>query len=252
MHTVYSAERARRRRDRVFVAGGRFWAGISTFTACAVVIYLRGYLVPGTPTLTERYFPERVLRLFGKDPGYRQDAEETTGGQRSVAALVAAGIVTREENDLSSDFLDAWRERIHSIREPTAEDVRSIYDADTITSHSPTSFVIDKNKSVRWASEAALTADVASATELENRMDTWHTLDASRRDDILIGMRLCLRHCPACDGSLSVTENHIDPCCQKAQIVVQSICGDCDAPILDTAIVETDEDVSPQLRFLRS
>ncbi|ELY55555.1 hypothetical protein [Natronolimnohabitans innermongolicus] len=32
------------------------------------LIYLRGYLVPGTPTLTKRYLPPAVLRWFGKEP----------------------------------------------------------------------------------------------------------------------------------------------------------------------------------------
>ena len=32
------------------------------------LIYLRGYLVPGTPTLTKRYLPPEVLRWFGKEP----------------------------------------------------------------------------------------------------------------------------------------------------------------------------------------
>ncbi|QFU82137.1 hypothetical protein [Natronorubrum aibiense] len=31
------------------------------------LIYLRGYLVPGTPTLTKRYLPPEVLRWFGKE-----------------------------------------------------------------------------------------------------------------------------------------------------------------------------------------
>lgn len=34
-------------------------------------IYLRGYLVPGTPTVTKRYLPPAVLRWFGKKPGAR-------------------------------------------------------------------------------------------------------------------------------------------------------------------------------------
>lgn len=33
------------------------------------LIYLRGYLIPGTPTLTKRYMPAPILRLFGKEPG---------------------------------------------------------------------------------------------------------------------------------------------------------------------------------------
>lgn len=43
--------------------GGLLAAGVSI-----ALIYLRGYLVPGTPTLTKRYLPPEVLRWFGKDP----------------------------------------------------------------------------------------------------------------------------------------------------------------------------------------
>ncbi|AHF98921.1 hypothetical protein HALLA_08640 [Halostagnicola larsenii XH-48] len=36
---------------------------------CSIgLIYLRGYLIPGTPTLTKRYLPPAILRWFGKDP----------------------------------------------------------------------------------------------------------------------------------------------------------------------------------------
>jgi hypothetical protein len=262
----------------LLVGIGLFWIAITTFVACIVVIYLHGYLIPGTPTITERYFSKRVLRLFGKDlPNeHTHDLHETTDDtaeeRESVEALVATGIVTRrgDEIDLSSDFRDAWHERIHAIRErererdqdqeqdlnqelePRLADVQTIYGADTITRHGPASFVVDKNKSVRWVSEAALVADVASATELENRLDAWKTFSKSRRDEILTGLRLFLRYCPACDGPLSVEEDRVDPCCQKAHIVVQSACERCDVLIVETAVVDTGEDVSTRLRFLRS
>lgn len=42
-------------------------AGGGVFVVSLLAVYLRGYLVPRTPTLTERYLPERVLRLFGKE-----------------------------------------------------------------------------------------------------------------------------------------------------------------------------------------
>ena len=41
--------------------------GAAVFLACLAVIYLRGYLVPGTPEITKRYFPPWLLSLFGKD-----------------------------------------------------------------------------------------------------------------------------------------------------------------------------------------
>lgn len=40
---------------------------IALMAAGLVLIYLRGYLIPGTPELTRRYLPGRVLRLFGKE-----------------------------------------------------------------------------------------------------------------------------------------------------------------------------------------
>ena len=44
-------------------------AAVAVFVASVVAIYLRGYLVPGTPTLTKRYLPDSVLKLFDKyDP----------------------------------------------------------------------------------------------------------------------------------------------------------------------------------------
>lgn len=51
----------------LFVGAGRRWIGVVAFIVSVGVVYFRGYLVPGTPGITERYFPERVLRLFGKD-----------------------------------------------------------------------------------------------------------------------------------------------------------------------------------------
>lgn len=42
--------------------------GIGTLLFCAATIYFRGYLVPGTPMLTKRYLPDRVLRYFDKHP----------------------------------------------------------------------------------------------------------------------------------------------------------------------------------------
>ncbi len=43
-------------------------AGVLAVGISVALIYLRGYLVPGTPTLTKRYLPASVLRAFGKEP----------------------------------------------------------------------------------------------------------------------------------------------------------------------------------------
>ena len=42
--------------------------GAAVFGVSLAAIWLRGYLVPGTPELTKRYFPDRVLAWFDKGP----------------------------------------------------------------------------------------------------------------------------------------------------------------------------------------
>jgi hypothetical protein len=90
-----------------FAAGG--------LAAGLAVIWLRGYLVPGTPELTKRYLPERVLRLFGK------------GGEPAAPAaidaesyLLSAGVLveTPDGTDLAFApwFASAWDAALDGMR----------------------------------------------------------------------------------------------------------------------------------------
>ena len=64
--------------------GGLIAVGISI-----ALIYLRGYLVPGTPTLTKRYLPPEVLRWFGKEP--EPDVASGLGAVDTAPSGAAAG-----------------------------------------------------------------------------------------------------------------------------------------------------------------
>jgi len=64
-------------------------------------IYYRGYLVPGTPELTERYLPDRVLRLFGKAPEAPRD------GWEGASTRSGEVTVTTFEADRTADGTDA-------------------------------------------------------------------------------------------------------------------------------------------------
>ncbi|WP_418285890.1 hypothetical protein [Halorubrum sp. DTA46] len=64
-------------------------AALVVLTGSAASIYFRGYLIPGTPELTKRYLPDRVLALFGKAPeGPREGWER--GGPVTVTDETAA------------------------------------------------------------------------------------------------------------------------------------------------------------------
>ncbi|WP_424006050.1 hypothetical protein [Haloferax denitrificans] len=57
-----------------------------SFALFAGAIYFRGYLVPGTPTLTKTYFPDRVLRWFDKEPAPTQTRVGATASAPGSAA----------------------------------------------------------------------------------------------------------------------------------------------------------------------
>jgi hypothetical protein len=117
-------------------------------------IALRGYLVPGTPTLTKRYFPDRVLALFDKEPAPTienrtiemdtdtesetdtdietdtdadtgTDAPDDTKSLDTEQILLESGVVElcKDINDLclASDFHEDWNDRKNTIVESDAE-----------------------------------------------------------------------------------------------------------------------------------
>lgn len=80
-------------------------AGAAVLLLSAAAIYLRGYLVPGTPELTRRYLPDRVLRAFGKEPTVVQRRSPAGSSAESVDPEDAPG--TGETAEAESDASDA-------------------------------------------------------------------------------------------------------------------------------------------------
>lgn len=233
--------------------------GLLVFVTALCAIYLRGYLVPGTPELTKRYLPPSILRLFGKEP----ITERTTYTIENVGDLDVGHVLTeidvleaskeRDEPKLTPVFRDRLRERVTEIREreTNAEDVTALFDVEDVNPQSETSFALPGGL-VRWDSTAALVADIAAGEVLRTRLDGWAELDRSDRRELLTGVRLALESCPSCDSPLSIEEHELDPCCQKPHTVVQSICPACDVAVAEVTVIGTDGKASARTRFLRS
>ncbi len=89
-------------------------SGLLAIGISIALIYFRGYLVPGTPTLTKRYLPPEVLRWFGKDPdpdvasGLGGDTPVPTDASRSESAVdpASAGDVTTVDEAEASESDD--------------------------------------------------------------------------------------------------------------------------------------------------
>lgn len=244
--------------------------GVAAFAAAIAAVYLRGYLVPGTPRLTEEYFPPWALALFGKEP---VDAVEVHPRERPPAGtrpegtddaaiddpFAAAGVLeaddptlTSGEPSLSPEFEAAWRERTGAAAERGVDpdDVARAFGASEASATGSRSFVLDGDKSVRWGSEAALFADVAAASLLSERLADWDERDRERRRSVLLGLRLCLGDCPTCGGRLSISRDRVDPCCQKPHLVAESVCEGCGAVVADAAVVDDGETETVRGRLL--
>jgi len=105
-------------------------AGAGVFIASVILIYVRGYLVPGTPTLTKRYLPDDVLQLFGKEParpaqsglgaGFDSDGTAPNGagdgraGDGRVAPATTNGGETAE-SATNSGAVDAARDEAGAL-----------------------------------------------------------------------------------------------------------------------------------------
>jgi hypothetical protein len=205
-------------------------AGAAVVCASAVVVYLRGYLVPGTPTLTRRYLPASVLRWFGKEPA---GPAQFDGGGSTVdpeAVLTDVGALEqcadRDDLCLTGEFRTAWNDRIEAVRgaDIDGETVarRLGVPPEDCTIETPGDARILRRGSTfvgKWPSEAPLVADAAAAELLDARFDGWEDLSPASRGQLLNGLRLFVTDCPTGEGGVEIGEETVESCCSTTEVV---------------------------------
>nr|WP_228841742.1 hypothetical protein [Haloarcula sp. CBA1127] len=108
--------------------------GIVGFGISVGLIYLRGYLVPGTPTLTKRYLPTEVLRWFGKDPepelatGFADI--ETGDDTSSNRAAVGTGSEETADTEVATDDIATNGHHTSADNQPPSEDDLELFFTD--------------------------------------------------------------------------------------------------------------------------
>lgn len=260
----------------VAVAGGLVFAGRPAYAApaagavvvvSAAIIYLRGYLVPGTPTLTRKYFPRRVLAWFGKARATVERPASTDGGTADAPegrydidveeTLLRAGAVEtcRDGTDfcLTDEFQAAWEEKVATVRNEDAgrERLLDVLDADEDVEIEFQDYEgsfeaeADGRHIGTWESEAAYFSDVAAGLLLSDRIDGWHDYSSMVRGQVLQGLRIFLETCPACDGRLSFGTETVESCCGSEQDVAAVTCEDCGSRVFEAAIPEGGERAQP-------
>jgi hypothetical protein len=233
--------------------GGVCWTTIGAAlgaAAAAVVlgvsaasIALRGYLVPGTPTLTKRYFPDWLLRRFDKQPQHRASVSDDEQLDVETILLRADAVEPCADVDdlcVTDEFRAAWNDRIDAVRsaDTSRAELAELLgvDADELTFEEyGEAFVarVDGTRAGQWESRGAFLADVAAATELEARLAGWQTLDLQQQSQLLYGLRLFVEECPECTGPVAIEEDTVESCCRSIDIVAVS-CQECGARLFET------------------
>lgn len=223
-------------------AGGLV-GGTSVFLASLFSIYLRGYLVPGTPELTKRYFPPWLLALFGKAPVEPVTVDSEVDPEE---ALVTAGALEpcadRDDLCLTEGFGESWyaeieridrddsgRDRLLELLGAEAGDVRFEEYGEAFRAR------VDGRVVGRWESEAAYLADLGAARALEGRVDNWGELSVRARSQLLSGLRLFIDNCPNCGGTPDFGTETVESCCSTHDVAAVS-CGDCGARLFETRV----------------
>jgi len=219
-------------------------SGIAVFALSAAAIYLRGYLVPGTPQLTKRYLPDRVLAWFDKapEPAESATAADAALGEDDVdperALLDADAVEPCEDVDdlcLTDGFRRAWHDaRTDDVTAEDALDALGLDRTDCTLESFDGAYRLEQDGRhlAQWPSKAALIADVSGATALADHYPDWSALRPASRGQLLSGLRLFVETCPVCDGRVSIGEETVESCCRSYDVVAVA-CDDCDARLLE-------------------
>lgn len=215
-------------------------AGLGTFGAAAVLIYFRGYLIPGTPTLTKRYFPERLLAAFGKTEPV---PARTDGGFDQEAVLVEAGALEElpDGSDLRlvPEFRTEWYEEMDRVAAESDYGglfrILNVEDGTISVDRHGDSLQAEVDGSFAgiWKSREAFVADVAGATVLSARAPDWTEFGAHDRHELLSGLRLFIDECPTCGVASELGSETVETCCDSRTVATLD-CPDCGARLFES------------------
>ena len=205
------------------------------FALSLVVIFFRGYLVPGTPTLVQ-YLPAWVHEQIG--PGHELDG---VGADVDVETTLKTADIVIDCTDvddlcLTESYRDAWHARMAELTDESTQrerlaDSLSVSADEIAFEQSETGWhvKIEGVKAGRWQSEAAFVADLASEELLASRIRQWDALAADDRTQLLVSLRSFIEECPTCGGDVVPDEEVRKSCCRDDIVSVTTSCVECEA-----------------------
>jgi hypothetical protein len=208
-------------------------AGLGVVGVGVLAVWLRGYVVPGTPTLTRRYLPSWVLARFGKAPG---GTPPPTGDP--TEQLSALGVLREGEPRLTPTFREDWAETAAALSgdarvvRRAAGEALAVPPADVAvdTDGTGVELTVDGSWAGQWPSRTALVADLA--TELTLSDSGWTGLDRRSRADLAARIRGMAERCPVCESRTRLSEDTVESCCGSADVVAVT-CPGCSARLAE-------------------
>lgn len=208
-------------------------AGVVVAGLGVAAVWLRGYVVPGTPTLTRRYLPAAVLARFGKAPG---GTAPPTGDP--TERLSALGVLQDDEPRLTRTFRDRWADTAGSLAgderavRRAAGEALAVPPADVTveTDGDGVSLVVGGDWVGQWPSRPALVADLSTELALSGR--GWAGIERTERADLAARVRALAERCPVCDSPTRVSEDTVESCCGSAEVVAVT-CPGCSARLAE-------------------
>lgn len=223
-----------------------FFAAV-VFGVGAALIYLRGYIVPGTPTIAPALVDPLPFDLKDDEPA-GIDSDSLGGdvdGEAIVEALVAAGVLVVREEELYLDetFREEWERRIDdlgSVHETVLADRAAAASHDDVDGEVHGNRILLAGGRDVWLSPAVAIAETAAVETLAD-WDVPEELRAPAAEPL----RTFVRVCPVCGGS--VGETTLRRCCGGPGSTYRNperlvlACADC-----DTVLLELRESAGPE------
>jgi hypothetical protein len=216
----------------------------------AALIYLRGYVVPGTP----EFAPDIVRSLGlegqfrhvaadGGEPEQRRESDDLvadTDPQELLGAMFRAGVIEEGEGAddalyLTEAFESAWREELADLRAATPADLVAAtaevvpFEAEGERKYGGVS--VEGEEGVVWLRPTNATGDVAAVRAMERL-----GVPESLRAPATTPLRLFTPECPACGGDLE-ERTVADGCCGGTMGIEDTptrdvlACVDCEAEV---------------------
>lgn len=221
-------------------------AGILVFAAALSVIALRGYLVPGTPTLV-RSLPDAVHDAIGSPHAFEteMDSHGPDGfGQDIEASLTTAVIVRPCDGDkdlcLTDWFRRRWEATVAKVDGETERRERlaailsiPVEDVEIVAADGHAAVEIDGKVAAQWPSDAALAVDLASEEVLGATLGGWEDRPAHDRAHVIASLRMFVEECPTCGGTVQPAESVVSTCCRGDVMTVELGCVECGAVLFE-------------------